>query len=255
MRFGLKLWSTNDFYIKPALSLFEKGVYDYIELYIVPGSVGLLELWRELKIPFNLHAPHSFSGLNLAQKICESRNFELIEQVDEYRKVLDPEYIIFHPGLDGYLKETLRQFFRIKKQYSEIFKIAVVENKPSLGIDGEKCIGSMPEEIIEISNKTGIRFCLDIGHAICTATDGGHDFMGMIHSFLKLSPGIYHLSDGITESSRDSHLNYGTGDYPLQRILELLSKNAVMTVETDKASKENLNDFKKDIEYIREHLK
>ena len=37
-RYGLKLWSINKNYINAAKSLYEKNIYDYIELYAVPNS-------------------------------------------------------------------------------------------------------------------------------------------------------------------------------------------------------------------------
>ena len=38
LTFGLKLWSSNENYVKEAVRLFEKGRYQYIELYMLPGT-------------------------------------------------------------------------------------------------------------------------------------------------------------------------------------------------------------------------
>ncbi len=39
MKYGLKLWSTNDYYISEAIRLYKEGFYNYIELFIVPDSL------------------------------------------------------------------------------------------------------------------------------------------------------------------------------------------------------------------------
>ena len=68
MKLGLKLWSINtDFYLKEAVKLYEKGIYDYIELYVVPESLDTLSEWKKLKIPFIIHHSHFAQGFNLAK--------------------------------------------------------------------------------------------------------------------------------------------------------------------------------------------
>ena len=59
MKLGLKIWSRNGNYVQPAVDLYEKGMFDYIELFAVPGSASYIEKWENLDIPFVLHAPHS----------------------------------------------------------------------------------------------------------------------------------------------------------------------------------------------------
>ena len=49
-KLGLKLWSINtDNYLKEAIKLYNQGIYDYIELYVVPGSLEHLSKWETLK--------------------------------------------------------------------------------------------------------------------------------------------------------------------------------------------------------------
>ena len=68
-KIGLKLWNTNtDFYLSEAQKLFEKKVFDYIELYIVPNNLDKLDKWKKLNIPFDIHAPHYAHGMNLSKK-------------------------------------------------------------------------------------------------------------------------------------------------------------------------------------------
>ena len=59
-KLGLKLWNINDScYYREAVNLYKKGVFDYIELYIVPDNLSLIDKWKMLNIPFDIHAPHS----------------------------------------------------------------------------------------------------------------------------------------------------------------------------------------------------
>lgn len=247
---GLKLWSTNKQYVKPALELFANGVYNYIELYVEPDSVSYLEVWRNLDIPFILHAPHTAYGLNPSQKDCRSHNFELIDSVDKYREALNPKYIIFHPGVDGIIEETIRQFRELSVKYPEITKRMLVENKPLLGMQGQSCVGATASEIKAIINSVGIGFCLDFGHAIAAANSLKKSWMPFVKELLGLNPYLFHLSDGEMMSEMDSHLNLGAGNYPIAKIANILPDEAIVTLETAKDAKRNLREFVEDVEFL-----
>ena len=46
---GLKLWSVNtDYYYNEAIRLYNEGIYDYIELYIVPDTLDTLPKWKRV---------------------------------------------------------------------------------------------------------------------------------------------------------------------------------------------------------------
>lgn len=254
MKVGLKLWSTNDFYINPSLELFRDNIFDYIELYVVPDSIKFLTLWESLKIPFILHAPHSLSGVNAAQEKCKNNNFNCFSQVDQYRDVLNPELIIFHPGLSGSIKETILQFCEIGIQFPEIHKKMLVENMPRFSLIGEECIGSTVNEVTEIIDKTGVGFCFDIGHAICAANASGCDWRKTFADFVEIQPKMLHLSDGNIYSEKDSHLNYGEGNFPMSEILNLLKEDVTISIETKKCSDTDLDDFQKDAEQLKRYL-
>lgn len=247
---GLKLWSTNKQYVKPALELFANGVYNYIELYVEPDSLSYLEVWRNLDIPFILHAPHTMSGLNPALRECETRNFELIEQVDKYRKALNPEYIIFHPGVDGTIEETICQFSALSLKYPEINKHMLAENKPFRGLSGRTCVGATPSEIKTILDSANIGFCLDFGHAIAAANSFKKNWHQFADAFLLLTPNLFHLSDTDMAAEIDSHLNLGAGNCPIAEIVDTIPAEAMMTLETAKDPQQDLDDFTKDVEFL-----
>ncbi len=169
-KIGLKLWSTNtDFYLNSAIELYKQGIFDFIELYVVTGSLIHLPLWKKVKeeigIPFVLHAPHFMQNVNLAKAEYFEFNKKAYEEVEEYRKALDAEYTVVHGGIEGDIEETVRQLKIIKP------KNMLIENKPYKAPLGDNwlCRGYNPEEIKYVMDEIGCGFCLDIGHAICTA--------------------------------------------------------------------------------------
>jgi hypothetical protein len=49
-KIGLKLWSINSDLVPETVQLYKKGYFDYIELYVVPGTYSLsIDKWGELK--------------------------------------------------------------------------------------------------------------------------------------------------------------------------------------------------------------
>ena len=64
---------------------------------------------------------------------------------------------------------------------------------------------------------------------------------------------MFHLSD-VTDmtSPYDAHPHLGTGQLDIARLKrEVFPENAVISVETNKDSKETLDDFIKDTEYLK----
>lgn len=251
--YGLKLWSTNDFYVTEAYNLFQKGVYDYIELYAIPDSFDTFaHLWAELDIPYIIHGPHFMHGLNFSVKEKEKENIRLVEHTFKYADLLKAEKIIFHPGIKGSYKETARQIKNIND------KRIILENKPynvtvktkELSLD-DVCVGHNIEQIKYIIETANIGFCLDIGHGICASNSLNIDYEIFLKEFISLNPYMYHLSDGDINGVRDKHYNIGNGTYDFNKIYSLLPTNAKISIETEKASKENLNDFIEDVKKLK----
>lgn len=250
MILGLKVWSKNVNYIEPAKALFKKGIFDYIELFIEPGSIQYLERWKLLDIPFILHAPHSSTGFNPSIKELQTSNFSLLNDLELFRLELNPEFIIFHPGVNGTVHETVRQFRKIRNKFPAIGKCALIENKPAIGLNGGHCVGSTYKEIDMIMKEANMGFCFDIGHGIAAGNSTHINIYTLINAFLDLNPQMFHLSDGYIDSEQDAHLNFGHGTYDITRILKTLHSNVMITLETYKISNENLDDFARDVEYV-----
>ncbi len=254
-KIGLKLWSSNLNYLKPVQDLYQQKIFDYLELFIDPKSpLETVSYWQQLKIPFHCHAPHYFAGVNFSDPAYKDLNEVQVKRVEFFRQVLNPEFIIFHPGINGKLDETIRQLNFFKNQYPELFKTVLIENKPKLGLNGQVCLGASAPEIQSILQSIGCGFCLDIGHAICFAAWAKLEWEKVINDFLTLKPRVYHLSDGDHHSVIDLHEHFGAGNFDLPRILKMLPPNQGLTIETKKDSPDNLDDFKRDALYLKKIL-
>jgi sugar phosphate isomerase/epimerase len=259
-QFGLKLWSTNDGYIDDAKKFFDAGLYHYIELFAVPDSFEhTIETWQSLeKIPFVIHAAHSSVGFNPAKAECFKRNLELAEEAFRFSNRLSADTIIFHPGCEGKIEETINQFKIIKTKYDTQTNKMVVENKPYYGkLDGQLiiCNGYEPIEIQRVMIECSIGFCLDIGHAIYAANALKRNPFDFLDEFYKLLPRMYHLSDGNINGIEDTHWNIGKGNFDFSRILKHIPKESKISLETEKVSSKNLDDFVEDVRTInKKHL-
>jgi sugar phosphate isomerase/epimerase len=179
----------------------------------------------------------------------ERENRALIDGTEKFRVELRPVHVIFHPGLNGDIFETIRQLRLFKVEYPALFNLALIENKPKIGLKGEACIGSSPEEIKRIVGETGLGFCLDVGHAINYSAWACLKYFDILDIFQSLKPKMYHLSDGDFHSEKDVHLNFGKGNFDLPYIIKKIPWNARVTIETEKDPSLNLSDFEEDVRF------
>jgi len=246
-KYGLKLWSTNMNFIAEAKKLFDKGVYNYIELFVVPDSYDqYIERWKKLPLPYVIHAPHFREGMNLSRKEKEQNNLILMKETQLYADRLKANKIIVHPGIDGTIQETARQLKMINDSR------LLVENKPYHALDDNLiCNGTTPAEIKYVMTTSRVGFCLDIGHAVCSANAHQQEVKYFMYEFLCLKPAMFHLSDGDHNGVEDKHTHIGQGTYSFREILAALPEEALITVETVKDSKNNLNDYSDDVAKIK----
>jgi len=246
-KYGLKLWSNNENYVPHAARLFRKKVYDYIELYVVPHTYErYIKMWRNLEIPFIIHCTHFMHGFNLAAKKKLQSNLEIFAEVKAYCDELNGAYIIFHPGIKGALESTIEQVNRIKD------KRLLVENKPYISMQEDRCRGSSYEELETIINSCKIGFCLDVPHAINAAFHLKRDCYTYLKKMVTLSPMVIHISDGEVKEIHDKHLNLGEGDFDFKAIKGIISHSRApyLTLETNKNC-DRLSDFVEDIKKIK----
>lgn len=250
---GLKLWSTNtDQYLKEAKKLYQEGIYSYIELYVYPDTTDSIKQWVELKntttIPFTLHAPHFTHGVNLAKAEYEDFNIKIYNQVKEFSKELDAKYVVVHAGTEGSIEEAIRQLNLIKLEKM------LIENKPYKAplAKGLLCRGAEIGEIQQVLQNVDCGFCLDVGHAICTANTLKKKPYEYLKEFNELKPKCYHLSDNLINNEIDSHMHIGDGNYDFKKIFDIIDTSKNIAVETNKNSNDSLDDFKGDVEQINQ---
>lgn len=252
--FGLKVWSTNAGYEKAIHHLWRDQVMQYVEIYVLPETgEHTVAFWRALKnelgIPMIVHAPHYSHGLCLACREREMSNRRLVEESLRFADGVEAEIVILHPGVNGVIEETARQ---IRLFFDSRF---VLENKPRYGHgEGLVCNGATPEEIALVMGETGVRFCLDIGHAIASANGFGVSPWEMLQQFCELGPSLLHITDGYWNGIFDEHLHFGEGDFPIPEIIRLFYEKGLdelpVTNEAYKASVELLDDFRADMAYL-----
>ncbi|MBF0119196.1 MAG: hypothetical protein HQK79_10210 [Desulfobacterales bacterium] len=250
-KLGLKLHSINTDLIPELFNLFENSIFQYIELYIIPNSYNtVLTYWKNLKIPYIIHAPHSFHGVNLAQRVKMADNSKYIKESQLFADNLDSDLIIVHGGNNGTIEQTI---FQIKS-----FNDAriIVENKPKKGIMNEKCIGWSPSEF-KYMKEEGILsgIALDFLHAACAACSEKMSVMKIINDLLTFNPKVYHLSDGNILSEKDNHCNLGKGNLSLHKFVSKISEGSMITLETPRRYDRGLEDFIDDVYYFRNMMR
>jgi sugar phosphate isomerase/epimerase len=248
-KLGLKVFSINRQYCDVAAQLYRKGVYDYIELYTVPQSFDdMISIWKNLNIPYVVHAPHFKHGMNLARKDHEAINRKLYEEAARFADALNAKYIIFHPGIGGDIQETGRQ---IKKFLD---KRIIIENKPYHAVSDKNtiCNGYLPADIDLVMREGGCGFCFDVGHCFCAANALGKQLFDFFDEFLRLKPVMVHVSDNDAATTVDGHRHFGGGSYNMAKVWEKLPSDIMVTIETDKDSQDSLDDFVKDVVYLKD---
>ena len=251
MKLGLKLWSSNtEFYLPEAKRLHREGVFHYLELFAVPGTIDTLAEWKAFDVPYVIHSPHFAAGFNLAKPSMREANLEMYAQTRKFADALGASRIIFHGGINGSADELIRQLSALKEPR------ALLENKPMLPLpricpDGE-CRGFAPGEVARVMRETGCGFCLDFGHAVAAASPQGKDPYSYISEFLALRPDMYHLSDvEDIKSPWDSHEHLGAGMLDIKRLLGQIPEGSMISIETKKDFKDSLEDFRKDAQWLR----
>lgn len=247
IQIGLKLFSTNTALLPGAIELWDDGLYQYIELYIIPGSFEKTSTtWKNCRIPYVIHAPHSEHGVNLSIADQWGSNRTAIEETQRFTDCLDADTIIVHGGHTGSIQETIRQIALLND------KRICLENKPKFGLNNERCVGFSPEEFQMVSDAGVLAqgTVLDFGHAVCAAFSLGIPHMALINSLCRFDPRIYHLSDGYIDSGKDVHLNLGKGLFDIEAFISIIPKNGFLTLETPRVPERWIDDFVADVDTV-----
>jgi len=242
MRYGIKLWSTNDDLYEEAVKFYKQRKFDYLELTYVPNNASRINVLVEEGIPVVVHAP------TLNQNICFSdgdfnKNKKILKDTLEFADKLNSEGIIIHPSFGK--KENFLRFLKGDHD-SEI----IIENMPKTGFSNRLAIGYTAEQIKEFLDSGPFNFCLDFAHAIKAAVSQGSDYKKYVKEFIKLNPLMFHISDGNLDSEKDEHLSLGEGEFDLKFIKNLIKdSNNKITFEVPK--KDGLKNDLKSIDFFK----
>lgn len=247
LKLGLKLWSVNTEMIPYAKKLYANGVFDYIELYAVPGTFDrTIAEWKSFSGPYLVHSPHNAHGFNLAQEELRQKNKEKFAEVKSFADALKSLWIVVHGGNNGSLDETIAQFIELDDER------ILVENKPMTGLSGELCIGFSADDIAKICRSARLSgVVLDFGHAFCAANSLGKDPMEWVKTFLGLPIKMFHIGDGDRHSVLDSHQHFGEGNLPIEEFLKCIPDESMVSVETRMDPQQQLQDCAVDFSFLR----
>lgn len=236
MKFGLKLWSTNQDTLQQAYRLIQDDVFQYIELTPVPGTE--IDAFLSYDLPYTIHITTERHGLNIADRHKRDFNLELINNSLSWADQLNSEFLVLHPGF-GELEDTI-DFLDLVSD-SRI----LIENMPKVGLDYEKMVGYSPEQVRDlIGSRFG--FCLDLNHAVKAALGLGVDYKPFVKGFFSLNPSYFHISDGCLNNCFDEHLSIGDGEYDFEFLINCLhfGNDNYITLETPR---KNLMSFDEDL--------
>ena len=169
----------------------------------------------------------------------------LAEETRHYADSLKTDNIIYHPGVDGEIEETVSQLKEIGDDR------ILIENKPYYSL-GEKlvCIGHSPADIDYLTRVLNLNFCLDIGHAVFSSNAKSIDPLEYLREFIALKPVMFHLTDGNYLNDTDEHEHLGQGSFKLKEIFSMMPNKFMLTLETKKDFCDKLDDFIEDVEYL-----
>lgn len=245
IQYGLKLWSINRELFEQAKKIIEGEIFQYLELYAVPGTFNE-NRFKELRdLPIVIHAPHFKHNFNLSKLNLKENNKKIFLETQRFADFFDSQYIIIHPGFGGTIDS-------LKIQLSELNDNRIVmENMPKVSLNSELTIGYRPEQIKEFLEIGSFNFCLDFAHAIKAAISQNLNYKDYLREFLKLKPMMGHISGGRLNNEKDEHLNFGQGDFDLKFLKKLIEENNIKKVTLETPKNNGLKQDIKNLEYLR----
>jgi deoxyribonuclease-4 len=242
LKIGLKLWSINTDLIDQAIHLLDEKIFDYIELFVIPGSDIKPFL---MDVPYIIHIPHEKFGVNIGDPVAKECTLQMINESIIWADHLNAKHLILHAG-----HGSMQHATGLLRELSD--SRLLVENMPKVGLDGEAMIGYSPVQIEELIGDNDMGLCLDFGHAVKAAVSMRVDYKEYVQGFMGFEPKVFHVSDGMLNGERDEHLEIGEGEYDLSYFLHCVKENPfrLMTIETPRKDEESLHDDVKNINML-----
>lgn len=237
VKIGVKIWSTNISLFPSIVDNFEDNKFDFLEITAIPGSFNKNSLSMLKGIPTNIHTPNE-DKLNLMEK--NPINTQIMEEVFKYADFFNSDYIIIHAGIGNKKENFLKNIAGFKDNR------LTLENTPFKSLIGETPLYAHSyRRIRELIELTGLKFCLDINHAVKSAKTQSLDYKNFLLKLKNIGPIVFHLSDGNSKKEEDEHLNIGEGNIDFQFIKKnIIDKESLVVFETPKKGIGLENDIK-----------
>lgn len=238
VKIGVKTFDSEEF-----LNNFKDKV-DFFEIMAIEKNN--YDFLRKFNLPIIIHSQHRSFGVNIADKTKIERNLKSINFAGKIADMTNAKKIILHPGdLDN---ENCRIETAIEFVKSLDDKRIIIENIP---VDTKvKRLCQTPEETKEFLKASKAGFCFDINHAIMAAESLKIDYIDFLKEFLKLKPAHYHFGGQKINSpslswKEKEHLALKDSNFDLRETINLLPKNAEITLETTTDVDNTLDDVRR----------
>jgi len=223
MKVGVKV-----FYSSGIKSYLNK-IIDKLDFYETMAVVGRrYHKFRELNMPCVIHCEHDRWNVNLANPRRRRRNRNAVHKAIEVADELDAKHIIVHPGIIENEECCKEQVVDMLREFKD--KRIILENVP-VGTKGIENVGYSYEEMEYLLKKSKSKMLLDFPHAAESAAWRGKNIVEFWKKMIGLKPAHYHLSDTDVHQTYDMHKHLGEGKLPLEKVKELIPKNAWVTLE------------------------
>ena len=196
IKYGLKLWTSNEDLFDAATASYNARDFDFIELYYnIDQPLNFDQLEKISKLPINMHVPNS---LGFDKFIIKGPELSVWQKIVSLSDLFRSEFIIVHPGY-GHTVVT----FRANLKMIDDPRI-LIENMPGLDASGQPMYAARMSELVDIKKVKDI--CYDFEKAVKAAAYQGLDYKAYIaESLLELKPKYFHISGGDSSSPKDEH--------------------------------------------------
>ena len=200
IKLGVKI-STKNFNFIPEIYANRKTI-DFLEIILISDFTARdIEIIKNLDLPYCLHLPNAFHGIDFGDISKNTKNLDYIKKINNLSDNLNPLCIIIHPET-GDIDLSIENMKKIR------LEPLALENMPYKSLLDNDLLGFDVESLKSYFNQIpNLEFCLDINHAIKAAVSKKKDYIEFLNEFLNFRrPIIFHIAGGNVSIEIDEHL-------------------------------------------------